>query len=279
MGLVIDASPSQGDQPANGLEWFGRELAAALLHRGASQRQLADFTGYKEPYVSKAKNGKAMPSPAFAEGCDRFFNTSGSFSRLLAWISEGGHPGWFIPYINLEKQARRIEDYSNALIMGMLQTSEYAAATFRATHPRETEEQIKLRVEARLARRDVMTRDAPPMLWVILHESVLRTRVGGRAVMAAQLRSLASDAGNPHITVQVLPFTAGAPASSLPFTLLTPDDGATVLYSEARGQGHVSDSAAVVDDARTAYEHLRASARGPEESLALIRDISEEYAT
>ncbi|MER7322364.1 helix-turn-helix domain-containing protein, partial [Streptomyces albidoflavus] len=132
---MIDASPSQGDQPANGLEWFGRELAAALLHRGASQRQLADFTGYKEPYVSKAKNGKAMPSPAFAEGCDRFFNTSGSFSRLLAWISEGGHPGWFIPYINLEKQASRIEDYSNALIMGMLNRSGIGGGSMRWLQP------------------------------------------------------------------------------------------------------------------------------------------------
>ncbi|OON72102.1 helix-turn-helix domain-containing protein [Streptomyces tsukubensis] len=265
-------------EPVNGLEWFGRELEAALIHKGASQRELADFTGYKEPYVSKVKNGKAMPSPAFADGCDRFFNTSGWFARLLVRISERGHPGWFVPYINLERQATRIEDYSNALIMGMLQTREYAEATFRATHPRETDEQIKARVEARLARREVMEREAPPLLWVILHEATLRTEVGGRAVMADQLRHLASAAGNPHITLQVLRFKEGAPAASLPFTLLTPDDGATVLYSETRGQGHVTDSVKAVDDARMTYERLRAAARDPEESLALIREIAEEYA-
>ncbi|MFF8367280.1 helix-turn-helix domain-containing protein [Streptomyces lydicus] len=274
---MTEPSPELNGEPANGLEWFGREVEAALAHKGATQRELADFTGYKEPYVSKVKNGKALPSMHFAEGCDRFFTTSGYFARLLVRVSERGHPGWFVPYINLEKQTSRVEDYSNALIMGMLQTWDYAEATFRATHPREADDKIKTRVEARMARREVMERDAPPLLWVILHESTLRTEVGSRAVMADQLRHLASDAGNPHITLQVLRFNAGAPASSLPFTLLTPACGATVLYSESRGQGHVTDSATAVDNARTAYERLRASARDPEESLALIREIAEEY--
>lgn len=276
---MTEQLPELNGEPGNGLEWFGREVAAALAHKGANQRQLADATGYKEPYVSKVKNGRARASMHFAKGCDRFFDTSGFFTRLLVRVSERGHPGWFVPYINLEKQASRIENYSNALIMGMLQTADYAEATFRATHPRETDDQIRARVDARLARREVMERDAPPLLWVILQESTLRTVVGGRSVMADQLRHLASDAGNPHITLQVLRFTAGAPASSLPFILLTPDDGATVLYSESRGQGHVSDSAAAVESARTAYDRLRASARDPDESLALIREIAEEYAT
>ena len=265
-------------EPANGLEWFGREIEAALIHKGVTQRELADFTGYKEPYVSKVKNGKALASPEFARACDRFFETSGWFTRLLVRISRHGHPQWFVPYINLERQSARIEDYSNALIMGMLQTREYAEATFRATYPRETDDQIKARVDARLARREVMERESPPLLWVILHEATLRTEVGGRATMTGQLHQLVVEAGTPHITLQVLRYRAGAPASSLPFTLLTPDDGATVLYAEARGLGHVSDSAQAVDDARTAYERLRAAARDPEESLALIREIAEEYA-
>ncbi|MEE1929686.1 helix-turn-helix transcriptional regulator [Streptomyces sp. TRM 70351] len=266
-------------EPVNGLEWFGRELAAALEHRGATQRELADFTGYKEPYVSKAKTGKALPSPQSAAGCDRFFDTSGYFVRLHTRISERGHPDWFVPYVNLEKDAARIEDYSNALIMGMLQTPEYAEGTFRATHPHETDDQIKTRVEARLQRRDVMRRESPPLLWVCLHEATLRTVVASRAVMRAELEHLAAEAATPHLTLQVLPFKAGAPSSSLPFTLLTQGDGSTVLYSETREKGHVSDSATVVASAQMTYEHLRAAALSPEESQTLIRHIAEGYAT
>ncbi|MFD7069845.1 helix-turn-helix domain-containing protein [Streptomyces sp. NPDC059913] len=274
---MTELPPSFGAEPANGLEWFGRELEAALVHKGASQRQLADFTGYKEPYVSKVKNGKALPSPAFAAKCDEFFNTSGYFARLLVRISEHGHPNWFVPYINLEKLAVRIEDYSNSLIMGMLQTWEYAEATFRATFPYETDDQIKNRVEARLDRRDVLEGEGAPLLWVILHEATLRTVVGSRSVMANQLRQLAADAGNPLVTLQVLRSNTGAPASGTPFTLLTADDGATVLYTEAMGQGHVTDSVHSVDHGRMLFERLRAAARDPEESVALIREIAEEY--
>jgi hypothetical protein len=57
---------SDEPEPIDALEWFGRELAAALVHKGATQRELSDFTGYKQPYVSKVKNGQALPSPLFS---------------------------------------------------------------------------------------------------------------------------------------------------------------------------------------------------------------------
>jgi hypothetical protein len=45
------------------------------------------------------------------------------------------------------------------------------------------------------------------------------------------------------------------------------------------GRRHVTDSAQSVNHGRTTFELLRASARDPEESLAPIREIAEEYAT
>ncbi|MER6912385.1 helix-turn-helix transcriptional regulator [Streptomyces sp. NPDC000594] len=264
-------------EPANGLEWFGMELLEALRHKGVKQKELATFSGYKEPYVSKVKNGQAKPSPEFAQKCDVYFGTSGYFERMLVRISEyGGHPSWFVPYLRLEREATHIVDYSNAFIMGMLQTEAYATAIFKSTHPRETDEQIAARVEARVRRRDLMEGDSPPLLWVILHESTLRTVVGDRQTMAAQLRHLVASVG-PNISVQVLPFAAGAPASSLPFTLLTLEEGATVLYSETRGLGHVSDSAGAVLDSQSAYDRLRAAALSCEKSQAFISKVAEEY--
>ncbi|MEU2824778.1 Scr1 family TA system antitoxin-like transcriptional regulator [Streptomyces bacillaris] len=65
---------------------------------------------------------------------------------------------------------------------------------------------------------------------------------------------------------------------SRPVSHAGPGDGATVLYSESRGQGHVTDSAKAVGDARTTFERLRANARDPDESLSRIREIAEEYA-
>ncbi|MFD8969265.1 Scr1 family TA system antitoxin-like transcriptional regulator [Streptomyces sp. NPDC059568] len=265
------------DEPQDAAAYFGREAMFAREALGLSQVALATELHYQQPYVSKVERGAQFASEEYAAGLDRLCRTPGVYARLRERLSKRGHPGWFIPYLNLEKAATRVEDYSNAFVMGMLQTAEYAEATFRAVHPRETDDQIKARVEARLRRYEVMRREAPPLLWVILHEAVLRTVVGSPAVMVAQLDHLISEAASPHITLQVLRYKAGAPASSLPFTLLTPDDGATVLYSETRDQGHVIDSAAAVGSAQATYERLRAAARSPEKSVSLFREIAEEH--
>jgi len=269
---------SEEPEPVDGLAWFGRELEAALIHKGASQNELAAATGYGAPYVSKVKNGKAMPSPLFAKACDEFFNTSGYFQRLLVRISERGHPGWFVPYAQLEKNAHRIEDYSTTFVMGMLQTSEYTEAVYRAGHPHESDDQIRARVALRMQRREVLERKDPPLLWVILNEAVLRTVVGSPEVMVRQLQHLKEMAALPHVTVQVLTFASGAPAASKSFNLLTQEDGATVLYSEAASKGFVNDSASDVRRWSDLFDRLRAAAESESRSLALIQSIMEEHA-
>lgn len=263
-------------KPENGLEWFGRELEAALEHKGASQRELADFTGYKEPYVSKVKNGRALPSPAFAEGCDRFFNTSGYFARLLVRISQQGYPSWFVPYLQYEQRAAVILDYSPGLIMGALQTDAYARAVFRSSGPRDSVEATNDKIARRLKRREALDRKTAPLLWCVLDESCLRRTVGGPATMREQLGSLLKDAESPHITLQVLPYASGAPSTHLAFTLLEFKDEPTVLYVETPVSGQVIDSASAVAENRVTYDRLRADALSPEASLTLIRSLMEE---
>lgn len=264
----------------NGLEWFGDELEEALRHKGATQQALADFVGYKAPYVTKAKKGQALPSPEFASGCDRFFNTSGYFARLRARIAQGGHPDWFIPYLRLEGKSSQVLDFSPFLIMGILQTSDYAEALFRAAHPRDSDEMIRDKVDLRLQRRSVLEQLSPPLLWVILDESCLLRRVGSRSVMREQLEHLASVAQTPNVVLQVLTFDSGAPAAAEPFTLLTFDEEGQppVLYSEAQGLGQVLDSASVVATGVERYERLRANALSPEQSLRKLHEAIKEYA-
>ncbi|WP_241989729.1 MULTISPECIES: helix-turn-helix domain-containing protein [unclassified Streptomyces] len=268
----------QDCEPANGAAFFGEEVRALREALSLSQTGLADRLHYQQAQVSKVENGVMLASEAFAQAMDRVAGTPGTYKRLRAKLSKLGHPEWFIPYIQLEKTAAKVEDYSNAFIMGALQTPEYAEAVYRAGHPRETDAQIKHRVEIRLRRQEILERENPPLLWVILHESALRTVVGSSTVMAGQLAHLIEMAAEPHISLQVLPFTAGAPASGLPFTMLTQADGATVLYSETTGQGRVNDSTAAVQEWTATYEQLRASAESEARSLRLIHSIMEDHA-
>ncbi len=273
----MSESAKQVERPSNAAKYFGDEAKALRGALGLSQGGFADQLHYKQAQVSKVESGAVLASAPFADAMDRVAGTPGVYARLRATLSKRGVPDWFAPYLDLESEAVQVEDFCTSLLMGILQTSEYAEGTFRAVHPRSTHEQIRTLVDARLHRRDVLERESPPLLWVIMHETALRTVVGNRTVMAAQMHHLAEAASSPHITLQVLRFAAGAPASSSPFTLLTPDEGATVLYSETREQGHVSDSVSAVGSARAAYERLRAAASSPDESVALFRSLAEDY--
>ncbi|WP_338781687.1 helix-turn-helix transcriptional regulator [Streptomyces sp. DG1A-41] len=273
--MAVDSA--QSDEPQDGAAFLGREVRCCRELAGITQKALGEKTGYTRSYVARVESGSLLASEDFVEACDREFGTSGYLTRLRQRLAEGGHPRWFVPYLQLERSATELLDYSNALIMGMLQTSDYATAVFKATRPRESEDEIKSRVELRIRRRDVMDRTSPPLLWVILHESCLRTVVGGPEVMRGQMSQLLVDAESPHVTIQVLPFKAGAPASSLPFTLITQDGEPTVLYGETRGLGHVNDSATAVAEASITYDRLRAAALSPNDSASMIREAMEGY--
>jgi hypothetical protein len=90
-----------------------------------------------------------------------------------------------------------------------LQTAEYASAVTEIDNVGQPE-LVAERVAVRMARQAVLTRHPPPQLWVIIDEAVLRRPIGGPDVMRRQLRRLVEAAEMSMITVQVLPFSAGA---------------------------------------------------------------------
>ncbi|MFT2018736.1 helix-turn-helix domain-containing protein [Streptomyces sp. 796.1] len=266
-------------QPIGGIAYFGSEVRFAREYAGMTQAQLAIATAYDRTYISRVENGALLGSELFAQACDRIFKTSGYFERLRNRISEHGHPDWFRPYVALEKEAAEIADFSTTFLMGAFQTPEYAEAIFRASHPRESIEGINARVAARMERRAVLDRPSPPQFWLIVHEAVLRIPVGSPKIMADQLEYVLERAAEPHVTVQVFPFRAGAPATGRPFTMLTPaaEDEGPVLYAETTGTGHINDSQEAVRIWAGRFDHLRASAASEADSLRLIQQIRREH--
>src|SRR6266699_7036731 len=128
-------------------------------------------------------------------------------------------PQWFEAYVGLEEAASQIRAYEVQFVPGLLQTEDYArAVTMLAySNPRE----IIRRVNLRLARQAVLTRDDPPGLWAVLDEAVLRRPIGGANAMRAQLKHLIEMSQRPNVTIQIVPFKAGGHAAAGgPFSVL-----------------------------------------------------------
>ncbi|MET7882805.1 helix-turn-helix domain-containing protein [Streptomyces avermitilis] len=118
-------------------------------------------------------------------------------------------PDWFAAYLSLEQAALQIRAYEAQFVHGLLQTEEYARALLSAGNPHAPAEATERRVALRMRRQELLSRPAPPRLWVVMDETVLRWPVGGPAVMRAQIDHLIALNALPHVTLQIMPFRSG----------------------------------------------------------------------
>jgi hypothetical protein len=214
------------------------------------------------------------------EHADRGERQHAAQGKQRAWWQSYGDviPGEYGTLIGLESEAVTISNYEQELVPGLLQTQDYARAVIRAFRPDDTAEETSRRVEVRLARQQVFTGDDPPRLWVVISEAVIRRVVGGQAVMAAQLRSLASERDRPVVTVQVLPFTAGEhPAMAGSFVILdfpAPDPGA--VYVENAASAVYLEQVTDIQRYTQTFRFLQAAALGPKESRDMLMAAAHE---
>jgi len=103
-----------------------------------------------------------------------------------------------------------------------------------------TDKRVEEWVELRMRRQEeILERAEPPELLFVMDEAALHRWVGGREVMRHQLRRLKTEATRANVTIEVVPFTAGAHAGMKgPFIImeLSEAQDEDVLYLEsARG--------------------------------------------
>jgi transcriptional regulator with XRE-family HTH domain len=143
-------------------------------------------------------------------------------------------PHWVEPYFGLEAAASFIREYELQFVPGLLQVEEYARAVIRLGNL-PSEEEVDRRARARISRQEILGRENPPKVWAVLDEGALRRVIGGPVVMRAQLLHLIDMCDHPAVTLQILPFAAGAHrAMGGPFTILryTEPDLRDVVYIE-----------------------------------------------
>jgi transcriptional regulator with XRE-family HTH domain len=122
-------------------------------------------------------------------------------------------PPDYAAYLQAEAEAQSIWNWDPQIVPGLLQTADYARAVmqpwrtmFRAP-PGDTER----RVEARMLRQQVLTRDPPLELSVVIDESVLRRRFGDATVMTRQMARMLEVSELPNVQLRVHPLAGDHP--------------------------------------------------------------------
>lgn len=196
-------------------------------------------------------------------------------SRQKGWWQQYGEavPNWFESYVGLEADAASIWSYDAEFVPGILQTEEYALAVHRAQLIAATDDEINRLVRVRMERQELLHAEDAPQLWLILNEAVIRRVVGNRGIMRAQLERLIEVSLQRGVTLQIVPFSAGAhPAMDGSFNLLSfpePTDPQVVYVEYYTGSLYL-EKQADTDRYRAMFDHLRAAAAGINASRDLM---------
>lgn len=195
---------------------YDRAAEALYVTHATIRRMERAEVGLKIPYVEKLLHTYGVTD---RKEIDSFLALARDANRPGWWHRyRDVLPEWLGAFVALESESHVIRAYEPHHVPDLLQTEDYARAVLRAGRPHAPDAEIERGVALRLERQRLLAREEPPLLWVVMDETVLRRPIGGPGVMRAQITRLIEACSMPTVRLQVMPFAAGPhPAMYGPF--------------------------------------------------------------
>jgi len=270
---------------------LGSQLHRLRESRGITAAQAAEAIRGSHSKISRMEHGRVGFKERDVGDLLTLYGVTDSQERaaLLNLVRTANTPGWWHaysdilpawlePYVGLEAAASVIRTYEVQFVPGLLQTEEYARSLIRRGSA-VSEEDVSRRAELRVSRQEVLGGPNPPQLWAVIDEGALRRPVGSKEIVREQLRYLIEAADHPAVTLQILPFSAGAhSAMGGPFTILrsAEPDLQDVVYIEQLTSALYLDKPAEVDSYLGVMEQLCLQAEPTANTGKLLQQILSE---
>jgi transcriptional regulator with XRE-family HTH domain len=183
----------------------------------------------------------------------------------------------FAQYLGHEGAASSFQIFHPLLVPGLLHTSAYAAALLGAhPEPERAQRIVKLRGE----RQDRLFAQTELNFHFVLDEESLHRWVGGPGVMRHQVQHLLDISARPNVSVQIVPFSAGAhPGLRGPFILLRlGETGEDLLFLESiSGDQLIRDDPDQIAKYMSHFATLGELALPDEQGEALLKELAARY--
>ncbi|MCT2545645.1 helix-turn-helix transcriptional regulator [Streptomyces atratus] len=205
---------------------FGSELRKLRERAGLTATQAGQLLGVKQNQISNMEAGRIGVSPERVRALARHYGcVDTDIVTALGNMTSDRTRGWWEEYreilpaplldlAEIEHHARRLRTAVTVHIPGLFQTAEYAREVFRQDVPELSPPDIEHRISFRIKRQAVLFRDPPTPQQAVIHEAALRMQFGGPTVTRNQLQHLLDMGEREHITLLVIPFSAGTFAGS-----------------------------------------------------------------
>jgi transcriptional regulator with XRE-family HTH domain len=268
-----------------------RRLASELRRLRETARLTIDEVGEKlecsASKISRIETGHVGVTPRDVRDLLELYDVPPDQLEALVQLSrEARKKGWWHAYnevftgafVGLESDASSLHAFQALLIPGLLQTEDYIRAVIRSIRPGWTEADVERRVAARMERQRLLTAPDPPVYWAVIDEAVVHRTVGSTEVMRDQMLRLCEMAALPNVTLQVVPFDGGAHSSMEgPYLILGFPEQADpdVVFVDTTTGGVYLEEQSDVQRYTLMFDHLRASALSPDDSVYLVSGAAE----
>jgi transcriptional regulator with XRE-family HTH domain len=248
---------------------FGTEVRRLRKAAGLNQQTLADMVSVTRSYVTQVESGRTRCRRDFAARLDRALKSGmtlvEAWDELLESIKSDKYPEFFANFPKAEQSANMLRAYEERVVHGLFQIESYARFLLN------DEDAVK----NRMRRQEILHRNPPPAVSVVMDETVLYREVGGREVMREQLEFLLQLSEREKINIQIAPvqYIRNVWAT---FVIATLPDQRQVVYSAKAYGGETSTRPADVAVVNETMATLQAEALNVRETRALIRKVINE---
>jgi transcriptional regulator with XRE-family HTH domain len=257
-----------------------------------TREEVAERTGVNVATLYRIETARVRPQArTLAALLDVYGLEEPKRTELMTLLKQSAHRGWlntfatdlperYTSYIEFEAEASEVLNYECLFIPGLLQTEGYARAAIEGALPESTRDEIESRVEARMQRQAVLSKEQPLKLWAIVDEAAIRRVVGGRDVMREQLEHLVRITELPTVHLQVIPFNAGAhPGMPGSFVVMNFAEalGPEIVYIDSQAGDLFLEEETDISRYNLVFTHLRAVALSPSASVSLLAATAREH--
>lgn len=237
---------------------------------GLTQQDVADAMDWSLSKVVRIENGAVKISTTDLKALLQHYGVTDPerVESILATAKASRLPPWWAEFRDLvtPKFAQQLEYESsaselyvayNTVVPGLLQTRDYARAVISNFQPHASVSRL---VDLRMRRPQIFDREDPPEANFILGEAALRIQVGGRHVLREQLEHLLALMARDRISIEIIPFEAGAhPGMIGPFELMLFDDGEgdVASFESPNAFTIIREEPGIVSEYRETFESLR----------------------
>lgn len=279
-----------GSSPTVRQRELGRRLRLLRNEHNLTVEDVGEKLLCSATKISRLETGARRPSLRDVRDLCSLYGVDESTSADLMSLARGAREQtWWTqyedlnldPYLGLEQDAAAITSFTAYHVPALLQTEEYTRAVIEAVAPRMDPSIYEQRVEARMRRQRVLTKDSPPRYRVLLDEAVLHRQVGGASIMASQLSKVLDAERDHKATIQIIPFNLGVHAAQdSNFVLLefdTESNISPVVFVEGLTGNQYHERLTDLARYREAIELLRDSALSPRDSIARVSEMQQAY--